>query len=348
MPTPLYSRWQALRADNPTLRARDAAAQLGVSEAELVASRLSVDTVRLRPDWSELLLALGELGEVMALTRNQYCVHERKGRYHEVIISKDAPMGLVVSKDIDLRFFFSGWASVFAICEQTPRGTQRSIQIFDRQGAAIHKVFLTDNSNVAAFEPLRMRFRLNEQSAELHLQPPPVREAEKPDSAIDVEALRSDWSALKDTHHFFSLLKKHGASRTQGLRLVGNRFAEPLDCDELPPLLEAAAERIVPIMAFVGNRHCIQIHSGTIGNLRWAGPWFNVLDDKFNLHLDTRGIASLWRVRKPSTDGVITSWEAFDNDGELILQLFGARKPGVPERRDWRILAESSAALEVD
>jgi len=348
MPTPLYSRWQALRADNPALRARDAAAQLGVSEAELVASRLTVDTLRLRPDWCELLRALGELGEVMALTRNQYCVHERKGRYHEVIIGKDAPMGLVVSKDIDLRFFFSGWASAFAITEQTPRGTQRSVQIFDRQGVAIHKVFLTEQSEVAAFEPLWMRFRLPEQSAELNLQPPPAREVYKPDSAIDVEALRSDWSELKDTHHFFALLKKHGAARTQALRLVGSRFAEPLDPEELPPLLETAAERIVPIMAFVGNRHCIQIHSGKIHNLRWAGPWFNVLDDKFNLHLDTRGIASLWRVRKPSTDGVITSWEAFDNDGELILQLFGARKPGVPERRDWRILAESSTALEVD
>jgi len=348
MPTALYSRWQRLRAENPSLRARDAAAQLGVSEAELVASRLSVDTVRLRPDWSELLLALAELGEVMALTRNEHCVHERKGLYHEVIIGKDAPMGLVVSADIDLRFFFSGWASVFAINEQTPRGTQRSIQFFDRQGTAIHKVFLTEHSHTTAFAPLCERFRLPEQSAALDLQPPPAPQTINPDSAIDLEALRSDWSALKDTHHFFALLKKHGTARTQALRLVGHHFAENLDTDELPSMLEAAAERKVPIMAFVGNRHCIQIHSGKIHNLRWAGPWFNVLDEKFNLHLDTRGITELWRVRKPSTDGVITSLEVFDNQGELILQLFGARKPGVPERRDWRILAESSAALEVE
>jgi len=348
MPTDLYSRWQALRTENPALRARDAAAQLGVSEAELIASRLAVDSVRLRPDWSELLLALGELGEVMALTRNEYCVHERKGRYHEVIVGKDAPMGLVVSSDIDLRFFFWGWSSAFAICEQTARGTQRSVQIFDRQGTAIHKVFLTEASEVAAFAPLVERFRINQQSAELDLQPPPAPERIKPDSAIDAEALRHDWSELKDTHHFFALLKKHGAARTQGLRLVGSRFAESLEVEALPPLLEAAAEREVPIMAFVGNRHCIQIHSGKIHNLRWAGSWFNVLDDKFNLHLDTRGVSELWRVRKPSTDGVITSWEAFDKQGELILQLFGARKPGVPERRDWRILAESVPALEMD
>ena len=42
---------------------------------------------------------------------------------------------------------------------------------------------------------------------------------------------------------------------------------------------------------------------------------------------------------------MITSWEAFDAKGELIVQLFGARKPGVPERDDWRRLAEQTPAL---
>ncbi|MCY1358542.1 Hemin transport protein HemS [compost metagenome] len=98
-------------------------------------------------------------------------------------------------------------------------------------------------------------------------------------------------------------------------------------------------------MVFVGNQHCIQIHSGPVKNLRWLDTWFNVLDPEFNLHLKTPGITELWRVRKPSSDGVITSWEAFDADGELVVQLFGARKPGIPEREDWRQLAESTPAL---
>ena len=42
---------------------------------------------------------------------------------------------------------------------------------------------------------------------------------------------------------------------------------------------------------------------------------------------------------------MVTSWEAFDAQGELIVQLFGARKPGIPERTDWRALAESFPAL---
>lgn len=344
-PASLYQAWQRLRAEQAGLRARDAAARLGVSEGELTACRLGIDAVRLRPDWAALLPALGELGYIMALTRNEHCVHERKGHYRDVSVMANGQMGLVVSADIDLRLFLGGWGSVFAIAEDTARGTQRSIQVFDRQGLAVHKVFLTESSELNAWAPLVERFRAEQQSAELDLQALAERSALRADVEVDVAALRSDWAELKDTHHFFALLKRHALARTQALRLAGREWAEPLDCTELPKLMEGAASGEVPIMAFVGNQHCIQIHSGPVNNLRWMDTWFNVLDPQFNLHLKTTGVTELWRVRKPSSDGVITSWEAFDADGELVLQLFGARKPGIPERADWRALAESAAAL---
>ncbi|MCY1348775.1 hemin-degrading factor [Pseudomonas jinjuensis] len=340
----LYGAWQALRAEQPHLRARDAALRLEVSEAELVASRLGVDAVRLRPEWSALLPALGELGPIMALTRNEHCVHERKGPYRDVTVSAGGQIGLVVSPDIDLRLFLAGWSSVFAIAEEGERGTQRSIQIFDAQGTAVHKVFLTNRSQEEAWAPLVERFRAEEQSADLDLRPAEPKKAARPDEQIDAASLKEGWAALKDTHHFFALLKKHEVERTQALRLAGREWAEPLDAAELPRLFEAAGEKQLPIMVFVGNQHCIQIHTGTVSNLKWMNDWFNVLDPEFNLHLKTPAVRELWRVRKPSSDGVITSWEAFDEDGELIMQVFGARKPGIPERDDWRALAESFAA----
>jgi putative hemin transport protein len=342
---PLYQAWQQLRSQQPGLRARDAAARLSVSEAELTASRLGTDSVRLRPDWAALLPALETLGYVMALTRNEHCVHERRGQYREVSVSAGGQMGLVVSADIDLRLFMGGWDSVFAVEEETPRGTQRSIQIYDRQGTAVHKVFLTASSHMVAWAPLIERFRAEEQDAALQLQPLPAAEAPKADALIDVDSLRAGWSKLKDTHHFFALLRKHAAARTQALRLAGREWAEPLAPECLPHLLEQAAAGEVPLMVFVGNPHCIQIHSGPVRNLRWLDSWFNVMDAEFNLHLKTTSIASLWRVRKPSSDGMVTSWEAFDVAGEMIVQLFGARKPGIPERADWRELAESFTAL---
>ncbi len=343
----LYQAWQTLRAEQPKLRARDAAAHLHVSEGQLVASRLGVDTVRLNPDWAALLPALGELGYIMALTRNEDCVHERKGYYRDVTVMANGQMGLVVSPDIDLRLFLGGWASVFAVAEETGKGTQRSIQVFDHQGVAVHKVFLTEDSVEAAWAPLLERFRAQEQTSVLELKPMPAPVVAKPDSEIDVASLREGWSTLKDTHHFFALLKKHETTRTQALRLAGHEWAEPLAPAELAKLMEAAGESALPLMVFVGNRHCIQIHTGTVKNLRWMDTWFNVLDPEFNLHLKSQSVKELWRVRKPSSDGVITSWEAFDANGELIVQLFGARKPGVPELPEWRELAEAAAVLQV-
>ncbi|WXL27018.1 ChuX/HutX family heme-like substrate-binding protein [Ectopseudomonas mendocina] len=343
----LYQAWQILRAEQPRLRARDAATQLKVSEGELVASRLGVDAVRLRPEWAQLLPALGELGYIMALTRNEHCVHERKGFYRDVTVTPNGQMGLVVSPDIDLRLFLGGWDSVFAVDEKTQKGAQRSIQIFDRQGTAVHKVFLTEQSHHQAWEALIERFKDEVQSDVLNLQPLPEKPAAQADAAIDVTSLRTGWAELKDTHHFFALLRKHGAARTQALRLAGRQWAEPLALEELPNVLETAGERQVPVMVFVGNQHCIQIHTGPVSNMRWLDTWFNVMAPEFNLHLQTAGVTELWRVRKPSTDGVITSWEAFDADGELVLQLFGARKPGVPELETWRALAEEAPALSI-
>ena len=78
-------------------------------------------------------------------------------------------------------------------------------------------------------------------------------------------------------------------------------------------------------------------------NPRRTGPWMNVLDRGFNLHANTEAIRRWWLVRRPSADGIITSVEAFNADGELVLTVFGERKPGIPESELWR---EQAATLE--
>ena len=50
-------------------------------------------------------------------------------------------------------------------------------------------------------------------------------------------------------------------------------------------------------------------------------------------------------MRKPTADGIVSSLEAYDSDGELILQLFGERKPGQPEQAVWRELVESHVGV---
>ncbi len=64
--------------------------------------------------------------------------------------------------------------------------------------------------------------------------------------------------------------------------------------------------------------------------------WSNILDPRFNLHPDETRDAEAFVMVKPSEDGDVTAGEAYDDAGGLVVQLFSARKPGVPELQPWR------------
>ena len=131
-------------------------------------------------------------------------------------------------------------------------------------------------------------------------------------------------------------LRRTGAGREQALRLAGEDLARRVEPGAVQPLLEAAAAGAVPIMCFVGNPGCIQIFSGSVERIVPMGPWLNVLDPDFNLHLRADRVAAAWVVVKPTRlRGAITSLELFDAVGETIALLFSKRKPGQPELAPW-------------
>lgn len=338
-PHELRDAWHALTAQK-SLRIRDAARQLGVSEAQLLATGIGEHVVRLHGDWRDLMMRMGELGPVMALTRNEAAVHEKDGVYTN--ISHGEHIGLVLGDAIDLRLFYDKWAFGYAVTETTGTLTRRSFQFFDACGDAVHKIYLRDASDLFAWDALCEAWAAPIQRAgEKVLPRPDAQPAERADAEIDVGALQADWRAMRDTHQFFGLLKKHGLTRTQSFRLIGAEFATPLRIDTPARLLQRAAETGTGIMVFVGNPGCIQIHSGPVKDVERMGPWINVLDPGFNLHLREDLVAQAWRVRKPTADGIVTSIEIFDAAGEQIAYFFGKRKPGIPETPGWRTLAES-------
>ena len=74
------------------------------------------------------------------------------------------------------------------------------------------------------------------------------------------------------------------------------------------------------------------------------GPWINVMDPRFNLHLRADKIAEVYRVWKPTRTGDVYSVEAFDARGELILQIFGYRKDTPAE--PWNALTHALSRLD--
>ncbi|NTX05053.1 MULTISPECIES: hemin-degrading factor [unclassified Myxococcus] len=341
-PTALRQRWQSLREEQPRTRIRDAAEQLGVSEAQLLATGVGEDVVRLDLRLDTLLPRLESLGKVMTLTRNESAVHEKRGLYRNVEVN--GAVALVLDENIDLRLFLTRWRFGFAFREVRPEGTRRSLHFFDGTGMAVHKVYLEDESGVSAFERLVEDYTHAEQSRGVPVEAATAAEAPRPDGDIDVEGLVSGWRALQDTHDFFPLLRRFKVARTQALRLVGNELTTPVATSSLTWVLEKVAASGLPIMVFVGNPGAIQIHTGPVHTVRAMGPWMNVLDPSFNLHLRTDHVHTAWIVRKPTRDGVVTSLELFDAAGENIALLFGKRKPGIPEQPEWRALMEELIA----
>jgi putative hemin transport protein len=334
------------RQDNKA-RHRDIADKLQISEGELIAYHAGaaaddVGTImhatRLVPRWPQIIEALEPLGEVMALTRNRSCVHEKTGVYKEA--SHNGHVGLVPGGAIDLRVFYHVWAHGFAVSEKTADAVQRSLQFFDAQGTAVHKVFVRPQSDLDAYAALVARFRDGDQASGIAVLPAAAPDAEKPDAEIDVAGLRDGWASLRDTHAFFGLLRRFGVTRTQALRLAAADFVQEVEPASCACLLDEAARAGASIMVFTGNPGMIQIHSGPVKKFVAMGPWLNVLDPGFNLHLREDHIARAWIVRKPTVDGIVTSVECFDARGETIAMFFGERKPGKPELHEWRALVD--------
>lgn len=337
----LKSQWEKLKAESPNLRIRNAAEKLGVSEAELVATQVGETVTRLRPEFSAILSDIEKLEKVMALTRNEECVHERKGIYLNPDFSSPHA-GLFVGEDIDLRIFLSHWAKVFAVAEKSEHGDRKSLQFFGKDGLAIHKIYLTKDSNDTAFDELVAKYKSEDQSIDETTVEVPLNIDEKADADIDVAGFQAAWETLKDTHEFFGMLRKFGVTRTQALRLAPNEnYAKKVEKDVIVKMLEGAAESKLPIMVFVGNRGNIQIHTGRVRKTMWHGEWFNIMDPDFNMHLDMSKIAQTWIVRKPTEDGEVTAIEVFNEMGEIIVQFFGKRKPGIPELKEWKELVAS-------
>lgn len=335
----LYTRWLALKEENPGKYARDIAAMMHISEAELTWARVGHDAWRLQGDVREVLAALESVGDVKCICRNEYAVHEQIGSFTNQHLSGHA--GLVLNpRALDLRLFLNQWASVFHISESSVRGQRQSIQFFDHQGDALLKVYTTDATDMATWADILTRF-IHAENPTLELK---TADAPVTHDDIDGKTLDGEWRAMTDVHQFFTLLKRHNLSRQQAFRLVGDDLACQVDNESVARLLANVHQDANEIMVFVGNRGCVQIFTGAIEKVVPMKGWLNIFNSAFTLHLREDTIAETWVTRKPTAEGHVTSLELFAADGTQIAQLYGQRTEGEPEQTQWRAQVEALIA----
>ena len=333
--TELWQRYQDVKASGAAKYARDIAAVMGVSEAELTAARVGHDAVRLQDNARAILASLEKVGETKCICRNEYAVHEQVGAFtHQHL---DGHAGLVLNpRALDLRLFLSQWASAFHVND----GGRESIQFFDPHGDAVLKVYTTNNTESEAWQALIAE---QAQSTPAPLAVRPVENARYADTA-DGATLEKEWRAMTDVHQFFALLRKYSLSRQQAFRLVNDDLACRINTDALPRLLETLQRDGNEFMIFVGNRGCVQIFTGVLEKLTPMRGWINIFNSAFTLHLREETIDEVWVTRKPTVDGHVTSVELFAKDGTQIAQLYGQRSEGHPEQQRWRTQVDSLTA----
>ena len=338
----LLENYQKLQAEEPRLRAVDAAEKLGVSEAELLNALVGVNVTCLDPTKiPEILKSFKKLGRVMALTRNNNVVNEIKGVYEKLYISErnDSLMGVAINPGgIDLRLFLHKWQSVFLVESER----HSSVQFFDKAGKADHKVFTTPQSDLTELANIKARFEVPAYQLAVTSEIQTAKN-EHTLSEKELTAFRKAWAKLEDVHLFPKLLDTFNLGRVQALELVGSPWSYEIPNNELPEVLETVKAQAQEIMVIVGNQGAVQIYSGPVNTLKQVGEWFNVLDPMFNLHAKAEQFNRAFVVRKPTDNGetVVTSIEFFDAQGDTVLTLFGRRTEGKKQTEEWQSICQN-------
>lgn len=330
----ILDAFRSLRSSSPTTPAIVLAERLDISEGKLQAARLGEDVVTINLSPKALATRFNILGHVKALTRSRHAVLEQQGCYP--LLQGGAHAGLMLDPGgLDLRLMFGHWHWACLIRDTLPSGERLSVQVFDRHGRAVHKVFSLSDPAPEAWQTL-----WDEGTSD---SPDFVGQAEPdlPDAPAQVPpTLAEDWARLNDVHQFFGLLRRHRLTRHQANTLMEGHFTRAVPKSSVEQLLNKAASNGLSIMLFVGSPGCVQIRTGTVPQPVRARGWLNLFAEDATLHLDDGGIESVWEVHKPNRDGGVTSLEAFDARGELVLQVYGERREGNAESSSWRALLE--------
>lgn len=333
---PLKERWKQFNVKNPKVRIRDAAIEMKTSEEALVSTACGKNNLRLKPEFQSILNQLEKLGSVMALTRSDHAVHEAHGIYKDMKYHGSVAMFFIPG--IDTRFFLDKWSSVYAVNEND----RHSLQFFDYQGDAVHKIYVTDKTNKTEYFNLIKTHQSDNQAPSPganHALNPKNDYTIPEEPEISSDELQKHWLNIRDVHEASRIIKRYGIHRREKIyKALGEVYAIPLSVESVEQLLVRASTDDIPLMIFAMNHATVQNYAGPVKKLLRTGPWFNVLDPDFNLHLRTEGIGQVWLIKKPSDDGWVTTINVLDNDGFEFLLIADHRVRGEAESSQWQDL----------
>ncbi len=329
-----WQQFLALKEHEPQLRQKDAADRLNIGEGVLLCD---APAVRYLDHPLAVLSQLQTLGPLQCTVRNDIAVHEKVGMYENLKINEKFAIAVNVG-GIDVRLFSSRWHAALAYALQAHGKTMYSIQFFDEEGIAIQKVYLQDEAYLDAWQALVSQH-------ETTTRPEFKAKTNKPEhsptvlSPAQLADFHASWHEISDIHHFNGMIQKYHLSRIEAFEYAPAGFAHCLEKEAIEPVLQQVRNEGISMMIFVGNRGAVQIQTGKIHHVKRMHGWLNILDHEqtgFVLHVNDLAISEVWVVFRPTKDGIVSCIEAFDEQGDIVLTLFGERQEGQPEQSAWR------------
>ena len=273
----LVTQWTELRQAEPHLRMRNAADKIGVSEAAMVWSGAGYEAVE-ELDNSRFSSLIGKLAKMGGW---MYLVRNDHAVLEHDLSCAEMSNG-VGEIELSARGFSlqieTGRVGKIYLTHAT-KGPRRMIQIFDTSGVAIAKVVLKDANRLKSL-PDTFGDGLIPVGNEMPVfqEPAIVAKAKEKDLDPSLIGVSSD--------SYVSIFETAVVNQTKVTLSVENAAAR-MSVSHLPKRLEV------------------------------MGPWFNILDRGFNLHLMESGVESAYRNQ--TSEGSI--YRFYDSEGNLILTL---------------------------
>ena len=272
----LKSRWDSFRAENKRVRIRDAARELQTTEAELLSTEIDDNTYYLSIDnFQKFIEQVLSVDKLMFLIRSDIAVHEvtvdscNMQLKNNCILDSDNSIIL----DFDRNLF----KHVFYQIKNHANKNLRSFQIFDSNGNASLKIYLKGKDE-SKFDNIGLKYKIN-----YNYEIPPVTHLN--------HKIANYHSDKKVNFYFTDYIERD--SRNQ----------KKIKKESLRMILNSASDNKTPIQIHGIGPGSVQYYKGRIKNIVDYGPWINVIDRTFNLHLleDKLGVSFLTKYSSKSS-----------------------------------------------
>jgi len=269
---------------NSKLRIRDISNKLNVSEAELLSLSVndSVSFLSINDFNQFFTYLLSNIDKVMFLIRSEFVVHEKIIIPFQYKIINDS---IINKKNNSLLIKFNSETfkySFFEIKKHNNRNL-KSFQFFDYYGTSVLKIYLKGKKDVE-FENLANQYKI-----EYKYQ------------------IQKDFTSDK----YIQFKNKHS--------------------DKIPPhsdfkltlrqLLNGIAKKSIPVNIYAFGIECMQCHSDIIKNIVDYGPWLNVMDKNFNIHVLENKISFFKSGIRDDNNCI----DFYDINNNLVLSISGKK-----------------------